>query len=72
MCSGSGASRKFADRRREVEADDRADGDGQDRAEEPRPQLAEVVDERHDRVVGRARVGPGGVGAVPGVAGMRR
>ena len=42
---------ELPDVRREVEAERRADRDGDDRAEQPRPQLAEMVDERHDRLV---------------------
>ena len=49
--AASGVEQEVADRHREVEADDRADGDREDRPEQPRAQLAEVVDERHDRLV---------------------
>ena len=43
------------DRRGQHEADRAADHDREDHAEEARPQLAEVVDERHDGAVGRRR-----------------
>ena len=63
LSPGSGSIRKLTDRLREVEADGRADGDREDRPEQPGPQLAEMVDERHDRLVagrgGRRRRVPG-------------
>ena len=60
---------------REVEPDRRRDRDGEDRAEQPRPKLAEVIDERHDRpIVGRAAGGSAGCGVTgtPPAAGSRR
>ena len=53
---------EVADRDRDEVADDRPHADRQDRLEQPRPKLAEMVDERHDGLVagrGGGRRGPG-------------
>ena len=55
---------EVADRHRDEVADDRADADRDERLEQARPQLAEMVDERHDRLVagrGRGRGDRGGI-----------
>ena len=63
LVAGSGSIRKLRIGDREVEADDGADGDREDRPEQAGPQLAEMVDERHDRLVA-GRGGGGGRGGI--------
>ena len=59
---GQGLEQEVADLVGEVEPDGRTGDDGEDDPEEPVAQLAEVVDERHDRLIGHRSPGAAGGG----------